>query len=174
MRPTLAGYAFSLFYEDGSQPPTPFLILEGAHHYPRDPSSSDAQHGAQRTAREIFVPFPPRTRTAVVVLCDGTGAASAVEVCLQEESYVLQVRMSTRSSVPNLSPSVGVLEGCPWQTRNAMNGRFWHDILVGFGETIPAVSTGCETRMRCRLILGWMQWLWCLACLLYTSPSPRD
>ena len=117
MRPTLAGYAFSLFYEDGSQPPAPFLILDGAHHHPRDPASSSPQHGAQYSAREIFVPFVRRTRTAVVVFCDGTGAASAEKVCLEEESYDLQVRAYNACKgyllPPRLAAACGASGGVP-------------------------------------------------------------
>lgn len=113
MRPTLAGYAVSLFYEDGTQPHSPFLILDGTHHYPRDPPSSSTQHSTQRTAREIFVPFPRRTRTATVVLCDGTGAASAEDVCLQEEQYVLQadIGLDVGAVVPGCSTDVPIRYG---------------------------------------------------------------
>lgn len=97
MRTTLAGHAFSLFYEDGTQPLSPYLIFNGAHyHAPKPRAQSTPQGGPQSTqgsAQEIFLPFPATDRKVVVVLCDGTGAAAAVEVWLQAETYALQADM---------------------------------------------------------------------------------
>jgi hypothetical protein len=114
MRPTLAGYAFSLFYEDGTRPLSPYIILDGKHHYPCDLSSASTSQSMQPSpqcrAPEIFVPFPRQTRNTIVVLCDGIGAASAVEVLLEEEFYSLQadIGLDAGAVVPGCSTDVPI------------------------------------------------------------------
>jgi hypothetical protein len=82
VRTTFAGYAFSLFYEDGSRPDTPVLRVAGKDYYPKPPGNPGAS--------EIFLPFPSTQQDVTLLLSDQKGLVRPLQVTLHPEQFLLE------------------------------------------------------------------------------------